>query len=943
LLAPAAAAAVLAAASSAPAPADDEEPAALAAGGSGPTVAEVEVRSAVPVPEKADLESLLDVVVGEPLTDIRIRRTLRNLQASGLASEVEIYSRPTGAADGSVAAVVVLRAAVQAATVDIAGQLGLPRADLTGELEQREGQPLAEDRVLRGVYKLQDLYRRSGYFEAKVHVAVHTDEARRRADVVYQVDSGPRASIGSISFEGPIAPFKPEELLKRLRSVPGKGYRQQTVRDDSDRLQQWLLGQHHNLARVDPPREAFDAATDKVAVTYPLDVGPRLEVQVVGAPEARLKKKDLLPFLGKEGYDDALVLQSVARIKDYFQQEGHYHAQVDSKEEKGEGILKLVVTITPGPVYKLTDIRFQGNQGVSGSTLAALMATSGKRLLSLGSGRLVQSELDKDLDNIRSYYALQGYAQAKVGPPQVDERGAELTLTIPVVEGHREQVGDLRFAGVQALSAKDLQPKLPLRAGGPFHTFLLDQALDGVRATYADKGYDQAAVSARTVWNPDHTRVDLTIEVVEGQRAIVNRIIVRGNEKTLSDVIRRSAGLERGQAISASRLLEVERSLYRLGIFSQVNVDLTRAGLGATGRDVVIRVQEGKSHSLTYGAGYDTQDGPRGLLGFTSSNIGGRAYSLVEDLRLSNRNKQARVIFNQPYLGRYPIPLTSTLFYTEEVEPQSFTVNRLGGRVEAVKTLGRTRFSLAADFREVRLRLKSGIALNDIERQNRPYRLVSGIPGILLDHRDDPVFSTRGWSTLAQVQYSFPAFGTQANFLKLFTQQTQYLNLGRAGVIAASGRLGGIQPFNRLGTGDPDTPTDLPSADIPIDERFFAGGSSSQRAYGLDLLGIRGQTLFLPTGKSTYAPVGGNGLLLFNLDYRFPIAGAFGGTVFYDAGNVWADWRSIRVQELKSGVGLGARWNSPIGPLRVEVGWKLHRDKGESATPVVFLSFGNPF
>ncbi|HEY8020858.1 MAG TPA: BamA/TamA family outer membrane protein, partial [Thermoanaerobaculia bacterium] len=280
----------------------------------------------------------------------------------------------------------------------------------------------------------------------------------------------------------------------------------------------------------------------------------------------------------------------------------------------------------------------------------------------------------------------------------------------------------------------------------------------------------------------------------------------------------------------------------------------------------------------------------------------------------------------------------------QDTEPSnSFEVRRWGAREEAVRQLGRSRFSLALDYRVVKLNVKQGVALNDIERKDLPYQLASVVPTLLVDHRDDPVFATRGWSSLVQSQYSFPAFGSDANFLKLLLQQSQYFNLGKPGVLALGARIGGIEAFRRLGAGDPNTPQNLPSSNVFIDERFFGGGATTHRAYPLDLLGIRGESLILPPGGSHYQPIGGNGLLLFNLDYRFPIAGAFGGVVFVDSGNVWADWRDIRLPQLKTGTGLGARWNSPIGPLTVTIGWKLDRDKNESASPVVFLNFGNPF
>jgi outer membrane protein insertion porin family len=432
--------------------------------------------------------------------------------------------------------------------------------------------------------------------------------------------------------------------------------------------------------------------------------------------------------------------------------------------------------------------------------------------------------------------------------------------------------------------------------------------------------------------------------VLEGPQLTVDRVIVRGNRRTESEVIRRTIEVRPGDPVSDARLLQAERTLYRLGIFSRVDVEFARPGLETETRDVVIRVEEGKPRSLTYGVGFDSEDGVRGLLGFTHNNIGGQAYTLRTDLRLAQRNSRFRALFDQPYVFKYPVPLTSSIFYEEgQVGRDAFEVTRYGARTEASRNYESRRVGLGLDYRVVELKeLAEGTGLNELERKDRPVQIASIFPSFFWDRRDDPLLATRGWSSLAQLQYAFPALGSQANFVKLFLQQTQYLGVGRAGVVAASLRAGGIEAFNELAPDDPDVTNDLASRNVFISERFFAGGSTTHRAYDRDELGIRGESLLLPENETNFVPIGGNGLLLFNLEYRFPIAGAFGGTVFYDVGNVWADWREIDPGEIKSGVGLGVRYLSPIGPLRVDVGYKLDREDGEDAY-AVYLSFGNPF
>jgi outer membrane protein assembly factor BamA len=429
---------------------------------------------------------------------------------------------------------------------------------------------------------------------------------------------------------------------------------------------------------------------------------------------------------------------------------------------------------------------------------------------------------------------------------------------------------------------------------------------------------------------------------------VLDRVIVRGNQRTESEVIRRSMGVQPGQPISETRRLEIERDLYRLGIFSSVHVELSRAALGSTGEDLIVRVEEGRPRRISYSLGleYGSADAtqkwrPRGGFSFVHNNVAGRAFSLRTDVRVSQLDQSARVLFDQPYVGRFPVPLTYSVFFFNETKDH-WEVVRWGGRIEANRTWGDRRASLAYDYRFVETTIDRGFTLLDVDREDRPYEISSLVPSFLWDRRDDPVLATRGWSSLVQLQYAFPVFSAKGDFLKLFLQQTQYLNLGRPGVVAASLRAGGIEPFRHL-SGDPEIPPGLPNRDIFIDERFFAGGGTTHRAYGRDDLGIRGETLFArETAPKDFRPVGGNGMLLLNLEYRFPVFGPVQGVVFYDTGNVWADWQSVGFKGLKSGAGVGARYVSPIGPFRLDIGWKLDPENGEPHH-AVSLTFGNPF
>ena len=220
----------------------------------GPKVTEIEIRSDAPLPKSQDFASLIEAEVGEPLTEERIRHTLRNLQASGSAAETELYTREDPER-GGVVAVIVFRAVVQVSEVRITGKPGLSKDDLRRAIPQGEAQPLSEDKVVQGVDALKNLYDRNGYFRARVRLSVETNPVTRRAIVTYRVLSGPRATVSTIVFDPSAAPFQPAQLLKEVKTQPGKPFSRRVALEDAERLQDWLIRQQYGEARVDPPRE----------------------------------------------------------------------------------------------------------------------------------------------------------------------------------------------------------------------------------------------------------------------------------------------------------------------------------------------------------------------------------------------------------------------------------------------------------------------------------------------------------------------------------------------------------------------------------------------------------------------------------------------------------------------------------------------------------------
>ena len=901
----------------------------------GEPVAAVEVLSDADRLRAAEIRSLVEIEAGSPLSSGDVRRTLRNLHAVGVSSDVELYTenRP----DGLVVAAVIWPE-YEISEVRLEGDLGFKEPRLTSRLAVRAGDRLIEDRLLRSVFRLQDFYRERGYLAARVRLSVDTDDARKRAVVVFRITSGPPTTLATPGFEGDLGPLDAADLVAATKLEEGQRYRSRDIRDGRERLHGWLVDQRYRLARVDAPREVV-SDENEVRLIFPIELGPRVDTEIRGASEKELRKRDLLPFLGREGYDQALVVQAAREITADYQRRGYYDVDVDWRERRTDDGLKVEIQVEPGVRYQLDEVRFTGNNAFAAETLEPLMETTPRRFLVPGSGRLVDETLDLDLRALRSFYQLQGFSEVQIAVPRVGREGESLSLEVPIEEGPRSWVVSLVLDGIDSLDPKaagGLERALVLKPNGPYHPALVDQAVRQIRTGFEDAGYRYAAVEVSEDWNEDRTLVDLTLSIEAGPRSVVERRIIRGNRRTRPAVLDRLIELESGDPISRRKLLEVQRSLFRLGIFSRVDVQVAPGTPYTAERDVLVRLEEGAARRVRYGVGFDSEDGVRGVLGLTHRNLAGQGAAASLDLRASQRDQQYRAVFRRPYIGRWNTPVSASVFQVSE-ELDTFDSDRFGFQFELDKFFGPSRFRLIYGYEVVDLQATSDDPLdpNEVDRNLRDVEISSLSPGLLIDRRDDPIDPSDGWSTNLTLQYAFPVLGASADFVKLFGQQTYHRSFGRFGVLAASLRLGAIEPTGEE-IQDSLVPAELPSSKIPVSERFFAGGRSTHRAYDRDQLGVPGETILDGT------EIGGNGLALVNVELRVPIAGPFGATAFYDAGNVWADWRDLDYADVKHGAGVGVRYLTPIGPVRVEIGWKLDREPDEDPT-AIFLSVGNAF
>jgi outer membrane protein insertion porin family len=330
---------------------------------------------------------------------------------------------------------------------------------------------------------------------------------------------------------------------------------------------------------------------------------------------------------------------------------------------------------------------------------------------------------------------------------------------------------------------------------------------------------------------------------------------------------------------------------------------------------------------MSYGGGFRTDDGPRGLFEITNTNLLGRLYTSSFRTRISRREQLGQLSFTNPRPFGYKWPMLVSTFYQRE-ERDPFDANRLTGLVQVERQFSDEQFLI--------LRYSfSNVIISDVtdperlRRQDATAKIGRLSGSFLWDRRDSALDPTQGNFTTFDVSVAARRLGGNENFVRLFAEHQRYYRLPlRSTVFAADARIGLADPYGR-------------STTIPISERFFAGGSTTLRGFSFENAGPRELN---PRELGQTQPVGGNALVILNAELRFPIWErlGLGGAVFYDGGNVFANVSDIEWRKFSHTVGFGLRLKTPVGPIRLDFGLLAQREPLVPRTRFHF-SFGPPF
>jgi outer membrane protein insertion porin family len=898
--------------------------------------------------DREEVVHLIAIKAGEPLTEDATGATIRNLYATSDYAEVLVDAAE---APGGVAVTVALYLAYRVSPLKFS-TAPVPRAELRRVLPFSEGDPLQRDAVEQGASDLQRRLTEDGFLNAKVSPEVSYDPKTFHALVLYRIEPGKPARTAPPFFDGDTAPFGQAELLKKARLKPGKRYRESKARADATRMTEFL----HKQSRLRGSVELIAAQpTDdgRLMPVYRVTVGPDVAIEAKGI-KAKTVRNDLHALLEGQTFDEDLVLLYVEQKRKDLQASGHYRAKVDYTWNLTPEKLVVGVDVEEGPEYAVEKIAFEGNRSIKDKDLLKVMVTHTKGIPLLRRGHLEDDDLAGDLSALQGYYQARGWVTVKIDKPRITEgsKPHRLVVTIPIEEGPRTVVADVRVVGAEHAADAAAEKTLKIKRGAFYNPFLVREDLGNLQAFYHDHGWREASVKDDVSLQSEGTRAEVIYRVEEGTRTFFGKTIVRGNYRTRIHRITRLLAWKEGQPMSEADLLQTQRNLSRAGVFRRIDIRPQPPDPKTQVRNVNLELQEGRPLSVLYGIGYQyapdasqNRSDPYAIVGASYNNLFGRMQSASIEAQFApiSLRERFQASFREPYLFNTQYPLTFLTYYM--VEPiQDVDIRRLGAILETSRYYGKY-LRLALRYAYERINPVNPSDLSNIEkedfpRSDQPIEQSTIGPNGFYDRRDDIIDPHRGYYATAAYKYAFPFLSAVARYHKV-TVQTAWFQQVFGSVFAVAARAGAIWPYG---------PSDI---QVPIAERNFAGGRSTNRAFDTDVLGIPGSTVDWDThatlrtdGKQGSCAgaypvlanydcdagphiVGGNGFLSFNAELRIPIFGHFGVTLFYDLSQVWASVSEMNLRiegadGLRQGAGLGLRYVTPIGPLRAEYGWPVN-------------------
>ncbi len=884
----------------------------------GRVVTGIEYAAAQPL-DRAMYDRYLGVKPGDTLTRTAVKNAIQFLHDTGNFSSIILDAEQKG---GGVRLLFRLEFHSSFDKFQMEGGVRLGGQSLSEALSLPVGERFTPEKLEAAQQAVLRYLKDRGYYQATVQASTRAGGTSGHIDTLFKVSLGSLASIRSLEVLG-VPPGPMKAVTERLHYSQGMKYDRRRFRRRVARLQDHFRSLGYLAATVDLA-ETPHPEDNTVALAVNVTNFGKARVTIEGFKIDRERLHRLLPVLSGAGINPDLMQEGLTNLQDYLAEVGYPEAEVQFDELHDEtGVLNLQYRIDAGRKVTVSYLRFEGNHAVSTHDLLVVVKLRPAAFLQKSVYSIEQ--LDSDVDSMKALYNSRGYPDTKIIPLiRPFESGAKLGITFEIEDGRLSQVRSITMTGNKAISGETLRSRMKLKVGGAFSVQLVEADRQALLAAYNDAGYLHAQVTYTTAKADESGGYGVAYSIQEDTQTFVDNVFIFGSEQTRPSFIQRRIKLSENQPLSLGKILETQQALYRMGVFDFVRVSQQIPDSRSPVQNVTVRLADAQRFTLRYGLGWQEHEGLRGTFAISDLNTLGTGRRADLWLRGSRLEQSAILEFRQPQIRILPLDSYLSISGSRQKEI-SFDQTRVTLSYQFSHPLSGHSWALFRyNFRNVRV-YNLQVSISELGREDTPRNLSTFSAIYVNDSRDDYADPEKGFFTSTDLSVTTKLLGSNS-YLSLFTQNSYYRKLSAGFNLASSLRFGVLKPY----AGD---------TSVPISERFFAGGASTLRGFKVDEAG--------PLDPATGQPVGGNALLIGNLELRTPSWRSLRLAAFYDVGNVFQDFSHINPPGISHTVGIGLRLKTPLGPLRADYGFNLNlsdelRPLGYTSRHF-FFTIGAPF
>lgn len=728
-----------------------------------------------------------------------------------------------------------------------------------------------------------------------------------------------RPKVGEVKIEGNRI-VRNTTILNRLEMKPGTQFRRSAIGQDIRNI--------YDLGHFDDVKISAEKTPDgEVDLLITLKERPFVrEIEIDG--NTVFTTDEILDQVKTESNRVASVEKisaDIDKIKSMYEAEGYYEPKIEYEiKEISANEADLIFKIEEGQKSYLTEIVLEGRDKLPEKDLRKALDIKEKGWFWFldDTGTFTRKKLEENRMRLIQYYLDNGFVKVQVGAPRMEIKDGRVKVTYPIKEGDRFQVRKVNVTGDLIIPAEKLKQELQTKEKTWVKRSLIAEDIKALQRLYNNMGYAYVDVAPQQKGNDEYDFLDINYHITKGDRVSVERVDITGNDRTRDKVIRRSLAINEGDLYNADKFQKSKKNLEAMDYFQGVKIK-TSPGSRPDLMNVTIEVMEKKTGSLAAGLGYSSQDGAMGNVDLKERNLLGLGIVANAKANLSARRNNYEGSVTYPWLFDYPI--TGTMRGYKAIQKETHFVKdgdgfsvHLGyplyGSWSMSTGIGRDSTKLT-QFEKI-------YALSVVDYYNRYNTSAQRYLNIAENFvsvsfgRDTRIGAVipRGGSKIS-IGSRFSGFGGDVAFSRYFTEAVYYYPLywGAIFKVRANGSL--LQEAGK----EP----------IPFDRRIILGGIQSIRGYRNGEIG--------PMDRFGNI-IGGDRAVYANVECLIPLIPTMNlnGAAFFDAGNAWNVEDSPFLEEIKAGFGVGLRWMSPMGPIRIEYGWKVNPRKGEEPGAFAF-------